>query len=101
MKVKTSSGLKRSQEDKELGSWFGELLPIISSTDNCQPQQAIEPGRKVPETNGEQVNPEESHDDDDDDDDDVCEEEASPQGPPMGHQMEKENLHLHQPNVSC
>ena len=96
MKVKTSSGLKRSQEDKELGSWFGELLPIASSMDNCQPQQAIEPGRKVPETNGKEVNPEESHDDDD-----VSEEEASPQGTPTGHQMEKENLHLHQPHVSC
>ena len=59
MKVETSSGLKRSQEDKELGSWFGELLPIASSMDNCQPQQAIEPGRKVPETNGKEVNPEE------------------------------------------
>ena len=25
------------QEDKELGSWFGSLLPIISLMDNCQP----------------------------------------------------------------
>lgn len=41
MKVKTSSGIKRFQEDKELGSWFGKLLPIISSMDNCQPQQSI------------------------------------------------------------
>ena len=54
MKVKTSSGIiKRFQEDKTLGSWFGKLLPIISSMDNCQPQQSIEPGRKTPETNGE------------------------------------------------
>ena len=37
MKVKTSAGIKRFQEDKELGSWFGKLLPIISSMDNCQP----------------------------------------------------------------
>ena len=64
MKVKTSSGIKRSQEDKELGSWFGKLLPVISSLDNCQLQQAIEPGRKAPETNDEEANPEESHDDD-------------------------------------
>ena len=34
MKVKTSSGIKRFQEDKKLGSWFGKLLPIISSMDN-------------------------------------------------------------------
>ena len=64
MKVKTSSGIKHSQEDKELGSWFGKLLPVISSLDNCQLQQAIESGRKAPETNDEEANPEESHDDD-------------------------------------
>lgn len=44
MKVKTASGIKRFQEDKELGNWFGKLLPLISSMDNCQPQQSIEPG---------------------------------------------------------
>ena len=43
MKVKTSSGIKRFQEDKELGDWFGKLLPVISSMDNCQPSQSIEP----------------------------------------------------------
>ena len=65
MKVKTSSGIKRFQEDKELESWFGKLLPIISSMDNFQPQQAIEPGRKAPETYSEEADPEESHDDHD------------------------------------
>ena len=40
--------------------------------DNCQPQQANEPGRKATETNGEEANLEESLDDD------VCKEEASP-----------------------
>ena len=29
--------------------------------DKCQPQQATEPGRKAPETNGEEGDPEESH----------------------------------------
>ena len=72
MKVKTSSGIKRFQEHRELGSWFGKLLPIINSMDYCQPQQANEPGRKVPETNDEETNPEESHDDV------VCKEESSP-----------------------
>ena len=72
MKVKTSSAIKRFQEDKELGSWFGKLLPIISSMDNCQPQQVIGPGRKAPETYDEEANLEESHDND------VCGEEASP-----------------------
>ena len=44
MKVKTASGIKRFQEDKELGNWFGKLLSLISSMENCQPQQSIEPG---------------------------------------------------------
>ena len=68
MKVKVSSDIKRFQEDKELASWFPKLLPIISSMDNCQ---AIEPGRKAPKTNGEEVDHEKSHDDD------VYKEEAS------------------------
>ena len=46
-------------------------MPILSSMDIFQPQQAIEPGRKAPETNDEESNPEESHDYD------ACEEEAS------------------------
>ena len=71
MKIKTSSGNKSLQEDKELGRWFVKLLPIKSSTDNCQPQQAIEPGRKAPVTNSKEANPEEGHDED------VCEEEAN------------------------
>ena len=40
--------------------------------DSCQPQKAIEQGRKAPEINGKEANPEESHDDN------VCEEEGSP-----------------------
>ena len=42
----------------------------------CQPQQAIEPGRKAPETNGKETNLEESHDDD------ISEEEALPGSSP-------------------
>ena len=51
MKVKTSSGIRRFQEDKELGNWFAKLLPVISSMDNSQTQQAIEPGSSSPEIN--------------------------------------------------
>ena len=71
MKVKAPSGIKYFLQDNEIGSWFGKLFPILSSMDICQHQQAIEPGRKAPETNGQEANPEESHYDD------VCEEEAS------------------------
>ena len=62
--------MKHFQQDKEIGSWFGKLLPI-KSMDICQHQKAIEPGRKAPETNFQEGNPEESHDDG------VCEEKAS------------------------
>ena len=72
MKVKPSSVIKLFQEDKDLGSWFGKLLPIISSMDNRQPQEATEPGRKALETNRKEANPEKTQDDDD-----VREEEAS------------------------
>ena len=61
--------------------------------DNCQPQQAIEPGRKVPETNGEEANPEESHVDN------VCKEEegqGSSSSSLIGHQMGKGIMYLHQ-----
>ena len=51
MKVKTSSGIRRFQEDKELGNWLAKLLPVVSSIDNCQSQQAIEPGSSSPEIN--------------------------------------------------
>ena len=50
MKVKTASRIKRFQEDKELGNWFGKLLPLISSMENCQQQQSIEPGQSQMDT---------------------------------------------------
>ena len=65
---------------KELGSWFGKLLPITSSMDNFRSQQAIEPRRKAPKTNGEGANPKKA---------------AMLIFPKMGHQMEKRNPYLH------
>ena len=53
MKVKPASGIKRFQEDKELGNWFGKLLPLISSMENCQPQQSIEPGQSQMDSSAE------------------------------------------------
>ena len=53
--------------------------------DKCQLQQAIEPGRKAPETNGEEGDPGENHYDDD-----VCEEEAGP-GPSSRSSNETSN----------
>ena len=67
-----------------MGSWSGKLLPIVSSIDNCQHQQAIETGRKASKTNDEEDNPEECNDDD------VCQEEAS-QGSSSRSSNEKPN----------
>ena len=43
LKIKTSSGINRFQEDKGLGPWFPRLIEIVSTMDSAQPEQAIEP----------------------------------------------------------
>ena len=43
MTMKTSSGIKRFQEDKNLGPWFNQLFPLVKSRESAQPEQAIEP----------------------------------------------------------
>ena len=93
IKVKTSCGVKRFQDYKELGSWFGELLPIISLMNYCQPQHAIEPERKTPETKSEEANPERAM---------MMmfakkrQVKALPHGPLMGYQMDEGNMYLHE-----
>ena len=44
LKIKTASGIQRFQDEKEYGSWFKKLFEVVKSMDNCQPDQAIEPG---------------------------------------------------------
>ena len=41
--VKTASGIKRFQDEKEYGKWFDVLLPLMKTRLLCQPDQAIEP----------------------------------------------------------
>ena len=43
MKIKTASGMRHFQEDKEYGTWFNQLFNVMRSTANCQPEQSIEP----------------------------------------------------------
>ena len=60
--------------------------------ENCQPQQAIETGRKTPETNDQEANHDECHDN-------VCEEEASQSSfsrSSNGASTGKGNMYLHQ-----
>ena len=42
--MKTASGIKRFQDDKQFGSWFNVLTQIMKSRPSCQPDQGIEPG---------------------------------------------------------
>ena len=37
--IKTASGIKRFQEEKESGPWFQKLYEVVCTTDNCQPEQ--------------------------------------------------------------
>eukprot|EP00794_Sanderia_malayensis_P014686 gene14686-16211_t len=43
MTMKTSSGVKRFQEDKNLGAWFNQRFPLVKSRESAQPEKAIEP----------------------------------------------------------
>ena len=41
--MKTSSGIKRFQDNKGYGKWFNCLLPLIQTRALCQPEQAMDP----------------------------------------------------------
>ena len=41
--IKTGTGIKRFQEDKNFGGWFQKLYDIVKTRDSCQPEQAREP----------------------------------------------------------
>ena len=43
LKVKTTSRIKRFQEDQELGAWFSKMLQLVKTVDTCQPEQSVEP----------------------------------------------------------
>ena len=40
--IKTSTGIKRFQEERELVKWFNQLLPVVRTRDSCQPEHAVE-----------------------------------------------------------
>ena len=45
--IRTASGIKRFQEDKNLGKWFNQLYPLVKSRESAQPEQAIEPSSLI------------------------------------------------------
>ena len=51
--IKTASGIKRFQDEKQYGTWFNWLLQLMKRRASCQPGQAVEPG--VASTRGDQI----------------------------------------------
>ena len=41
--IKISTGIKRFQEERELGEWFNQLFPVVHTRDSYQPEHAVEP----------------------------------------------------------
>ena len=52
MTIRTASGIKRFQEDKNLGKWFNQLYPLVKSRELAQPEQAIEPSSLIRRARG-------------------------------------------------
>ena len=40
--IKTSTGIKRFQDENELGQWFDQLYPIVKTRDLCNPESGVE-----------------------------------------------------------
>ncbi|XP_068682814.1 uncharacterized protein [Montipora foliosa] len=41
--IKTATGIKRFQEEKNLGEWFNQLYSFVKTRDSCTPEMALEP----------------------------------------------------------
>ena len=49
--IKTATGVKRFQDDKNYRVWFDRLLELVKTSDSCRPDLAMEPLMNVPVTN--------------------------------------------------
>ena len=50
MTIKTATGVKRFQDDKNYGVWFDHLFESVKTRDSCHPELATEALMKVPVT---------------------------------------------------
>lgn len=41
--IKTATGIKRFQEEKNFGEWFSQLYSFVKTRDSCTPEMALEP----------------------------------------------------------
>jgi len=48
--MKTVTGVKRFQDDKDYGVWFDGLVELVKTRDSCRPDLATEPSINVPVT---------------------------------------------------
>ena len=55
MTVKTSTGVKRVQDEKQLGAWFNQLFPLVQTRDSCNPDMAVESSSSLQLSDGEPV----------------------------------------------
>ncbi|XP_065052177.1 uncharacterized protein LOC135681566 isoform X2 [Rhopilema esculentum] len=46
--IKSATGIKRFQDEKNYGPWFNQLFGLVKTRDSCQPEQAIEPSAGTP-----------------------------------------------------
>ena len=53
--VKTSTGVKRVQDEKQLGAWFNQLFPLVQTRDSCNPDMAVESSLSLQLSDGELV----------------------------------------------
>ena len=51
MTIKTATGVKRFQDDKNYGVWFDHLFESVKTHDSCHPDLATEPLMNMPVTN--------------------------------------------------
>ena len=54
--MKTASGIKRFQEEKNYGAWFNQLFELVKTRESCQPEQAIEPGEQSSDSPNQSLN---------------------------------------------
>ena len=53
--VKTSTGVKRVQDEKQLGAWFNQLFSLVQTRDSCNPDMVVESSSSLQLSDGEPV----------------------------------------------
>ena len=46
--IKSATGIKIFQDEKDYGPWFNQLFGLVKTRDSCQPELAVEPSADTP-----------------------------------------------------